>query len=250
MMRSSKPSPLISPAEETKAGKIVRIRAVDHEAANAGGNVHKIDCRPEPAGFSEHHIAVAGIGARSRRRAGTVGRARSNDNVVEAVAIDVPGRGNRLACPIERIHAVDHESADARFDVHQIDRRAEPAGLAKYHIASAGIVAGAGRRAGTVGPVSADDKVVEAITVDVSGGGDRRAGLVVRIRPMDHEAADARGDVHEIDRCRKARSAAEHHIAVAGSGARARRRAGAVGIRRPNDEIIEAIAIHVPGRGN
>ena len=44
MMRSSKPSPLTSPAEDTEqSGHIVRVLAMDDEAASAGGHIHQID---------------------------------------------------------------------------------------------------------------------------------------------------------------------------------------------------------------
>ena len=44
MMRSSKPSPLTSPAEDTESRTgIVRVLAMDDEAAGPGGHIHQID---------------------------------------------------------------------------------------------------------------------------------------------------------------------------------------------------------------
>ena len=46
MIRSSKPSPLTSPAEETeKPDEVVRLLAVDDEAAVAGGDGREVDRR-------------------------------------------------------------------------------------------------------------------------------------------------------------------------------------------------------------
>ena len=123
---------------------------------------------------------------------------------------------------------MDHEAADACGDIQEVDRGAEAACLAEHHIAVAGSVARSRRYAGTVGTGRPDDEVVEAVAVDVACGGDRKAGLIARIFPVDHEPAQA-GGRHEIDRGAEAASLAEHHIAVAGHAARARRRAGTVG---------------------
>ncbi len=142
---------------------------------------------------------------------------------------------------------MDHEAADARRNIPEIDRRAKSAGLAEQHIAVAGLGTRARRRTGTVGKERPDDKVVEAVAVDVPGGGNRNAGIIVRIRAVDHEAADAGGDVHEIDRRTESASVAEYHIAVAGFDAGARRRAGAIATGCPDDEVVEAVAIDISG---
>ena len=223
---------------------------MDHEAADACRYAHEIDRRAESASLAEHHIAVAGLVARARRRSGTVGMAGPDDEVVEAVAVHVTGGGNRHARVIGNIRAVDHEAASTESDVTEIDRSAESASVAEHHITAASIDARAGRRTGTVGRVGADDEVVEAVTVHVTGGGDRIAGPIIRIRAVDHEAANPRSNVHEINGRRKARPAAEHHVAVTGTGARARRRAGTVGQVGPDDDVVEAVAIDVPGGGH
>ena len=92
----------------------------------------------KPAGVAEHHIAVAGKVARV---AGAVGRRSPDDEVVEAVAIDVAGRRNRDAGLVSRILPVDDESAVAGRDSGQVDLGREAAGVAEHHIAVAGVAA-------------------------------------------------------------------------------------------------------------
>ena len=86
---------------------------------------------------AEQHVAVAGIG---RLLAGPSAPARPNDQVVEAVAVDVAGRGDRVAGEVVRLLAVDDEAAGAGGDVGEIDRGAKAARLAEHHIAVAGKV--------------------------------------------------------------------------------------------------------------
>ena len=83
MMRSSKPSPLTSPAEETLPAVVAFIFALDDEAVR-GGQGGEVDVR-KAAGLAEDDIGCAGIIVR-------LGRA--DDEVVEAVAIDVAGAGD------------------------------------------------------------------------------------------------------------------------------------------------------------
>ena len=68
-----------------------------------------------------------------------------------------------------------------------------------------------------------DDQVVEAVAVDVAGRGDRTAGLIVRILPWITKPPVPSGDMAEIDRRAESAGLAEHHVAVAGIVARARR---------------------------
>ena len=63
---------------------------------------------------------------------------------------------------------------------------------------------------------------------------------------MDDEAAVAGRERGEIDLGRKAAGVAEHHVAVA----RIACVAGAVAIMRPDDQVVEAVAIDVAGRGD
>ena len=146
---------------------------------------------------AEQHVAVAGVDAGV---AGAVAEPRPDDEVVEAVAVDVAGRGDRNAGLIGRVLAMDDEAAVAGRDGGEVDRGAEAAGLAEHHVAVAGKVARVARaRAGEC----PDDEVVEAVAVDVARRGDRAAGLVVRVLAMDDEAAVAGGDRGEVDRAAK-----------------------------------------------
>ena len=94
---------------------------------------------------AEHHVALAGIGIATGVRS-----ASPDDQVRQAVAIDVTGAGNADAGVVVGIDAVDPETADAQHG--EIDRRA--AGLAEHHIAFAGTEAADG-----AGPIGADDQI-------------------------------------------------------------------------------------------
>ena len=163
---------------------VVRLLAVDDEAAGAGGDVDEVDRGAEAAGLAEHHIAVAGIRARV---AGAVGEIGPDDQVVEAVAVDVAGRGHREAARSRRPSSPwMTKPPRAGGDGGEVDRGAEAAGLAEHHIA----VAGTSRAvAGAVGAMRPDDQVVEAVAVDVAGRGDRASRNVVRLLALDDEAA-------------------------------------------------------------
>src|SRR5688500_8892433 len=110
MMRSSRPSPLMSPAEETEwPDKIERVHPVDHKAADARSNVRKIDRGCTSRSSAQHHRAVAGIVARAGRRARTACKWRPNCDIFKAVAVNVAGGGDRPAGVIACIRSVDHE---------------------------------------------------------------------------------------------------------------------------------------------
>ena len=82
----------------------------------------------------------------------------------------------------------------------QIDRRAEPAGLAEHHIAVAGTVARAGRRAGTVGRGAPMMRSSKPSPFTSPAEETEMPDVVVGIRPVDHEAADAQRNIHKVDR--------------------------------------------------
>ena len=128
MTRSSKPSPLMSPS------------------------------------VAEHHVAVASL---DPCIVGTVALNNSDDEVVEAVAVDVAGRGHRPAGEITLVLAVDDEAAVAGRDGGEVDRGLNSdRGLAEHHVAVARLLTGIVGATSTHGP---DDEVVEAIPVDVAG---------------------------------------------------------------------------------
>src|SRR4051794_23572261 len=102
---------------------------MDDKAAIAGRDRGEVDLRREARGLPEHHVAVARAGAGG---AGTVAVQSSDDDVVEAVAVDVAGRGYRIAGVIARVLAMDDEAADPGGHIHQIDRHVfRSASLAK-----------------------------------------------------------------------------------------------------------------------
>ena len=87
-IRSAKPSPLTSPAEATEMPLVIGRHAAELEAVGAveGGEV---EIGAEARGLAEHHIARPGM---APMRIGAVG---ADDQVGEAVAVDVAGRGDR-----------------------------------------------------------------------------------------------------------------------------------------------------------
>ena len=183
---------------------------MDDEAAVAGRDGGEVDRGlNSDRGLAEHHEAVA------RLLTGIVGATSthgSDDEVVEAIAVDVAGRGHRPAGEIALVLAVDHEAAGAGRDHGKVDLRGKAGRLAEDNIAVARKWA---RVEGAITKFCPDDEVIEAIAVDVTGGGDRPAGSVVRVLAMDDEAADPGGHIHQIDR-HVFRSASRRFGAVAG----------------------------------
>src|SRR5262245_2101589 len=167
---------------------------MDDEAAVAGRDRGKVDLRRKVTGVAEHHVAVAREDAGV---AGAIAVRSSDDEVVKAVAVDVPGRGYRKAGLIRRVLAMDDEAAVAGSDRGEVDLRREAGGLAERHVAVACAVPGV---AGTVAVLSPDDDVVEAVAVDVPRRGHRIAGLIARVLAVDDEAARPGGHIHQIDR--------------------------------------------------
>ena len=214
---------------------------MDDEAAVARGDGGEVDLRCKAAGVAEHHVAGARMVAAV---VGTVCALRPDNQVGEAVAVDVAGRGHRLAGYIVRTFAMDDEAAVARGDGGEIDLRSKAAGVAEHHVSVACLVTCV---AGAVGDQSPDENVIEAVAVDVAGRRDRIAGPIARILAMDDEATVAARHRGEVDLCREAGGLAEHHITVARPSACVAR---PVAARSPDDEIVEAVAVDVPGRGH
>ena len=100
---------------------VTRVLAMDHEAAVAGRDCGEVDLRRKGAGVAEHDIAVARLGAGV---AGPTAGKCPDDEVVEAVAVDVASRGYRRAGPVTHILAMDDEAAGPGGHIHQIDRHA------------------------------------------------------------------------------------------------------------------------------
>src|SRR3954454_6694273 len=133
---------------------------MDDEAAVAGRDRGEVDLRRETGGLAEHHVAVARSVARV---AGSIAKLGSDNEVVEAVAVDVAGRGYPTAGYIGGILAVDDEAAVAGRDRGQVDLRREARRLAEHHVAVARAVACV---AGSIGTGCPDEEVVEAVAVD------------------------------------------------------------------------------------
>jgi hypothetical protein len=130
----------------------------------------------------------------------------ADDQIGEAVAVDVAGSGHAAAAVVAGALAVDDEAAVAGGDRRQLDGAA--AALAEDQIAAPGV--GAMRRMAIVRP---DDQVGEAVAVEVAGRRDTVATGVVGTLAVDDEAAAAVGDRREVDgvscrSCRRRRSCA------------------------------------------
>ena len=120
----------------------------------------------------------------------------ADDQVVEAVAVDVARRGDGKPAPVKGIDAVEAEAVRA-VERREVEARRKPRRLAEHDVALAGI----GVRA-WVAAKGADDDVGEAVAVDVPGRGDGATAKVTRIDAVEAEAVRA-VERREIDRRRK-----------------------------------------------
>ena len=114
---------------------------------------------------------VGGSRVRPSQRVRAVG---ADDDVRPPVAVDVARARDRPAGPVAGRRAVDPEAAATEGREVDLHRR----GLAEDHVGGTRVLAPV-----VVGARRADDDVAEAVTVDVTGGGDRVAGLVPAERP-------------------------------------------------------------------
>ena len=101
------------------AGLIARILAMEDEAAVAGCNRGEVDLGRKARGLAEHHVAVAGIVSCV---AGAIRVGSPDDDIVEAVAVDVAGRRHRGAGVVSHVLAMDDEAAGPGGHIRQIDR--------------------------------------------------------------------------------------------------------------------------------
>ena len=122
---------------------------------------------------AEEHVTGARFDQRIR-----VGEASSDDDIVKAVAVDVPGGAHGGAGFIVVRHAVEAEAGGA-VEGREIDGGRKTARLAEDHVTSASFVVGAGR---------SDNDIVEAVAVDVPGGAHGGAGFIVFRHPVEAEA--------------------------------------------------------------
>src|SRR5262249_10890511 len=128
--------------------------------------------------------------------AGAVGARGADDQIVEAVAVHIAGRGDRCTGAVAAILAMEDEAALPRRHGGEVDGGGEAVGLAEHHVAVAGIDL---RIGSAVGVLRADDQVAEAIAVHIAGGGNRGAGIILRVLAMDDEAALTCGHVAEVN---------------------------------------------------
>ena len=174
----------VARARHAKAAPVPSALTVDHEATCAG--CHCAEVHSRSAGLPEHHIAAAGLAA-----GGGVATERSDDQVRQAVAIDIAGARDTKAAVVKRGFAVDDEAAGAGCDRAEVHRQA--AGLAEHHIAAAGIDA-----CGRVAMVRTDDQVSQAVAVHIAGTRHADAAFVSPALAVDDEAACAGIDRAEV----------------------------------------------------
>ena len=161
----------IAGAGHVGAAAVVGGGTIDHKAAAAGGDGGKIKrCR---AGFAEHHVGAAGI-----RASGGIAFRSADDQVSEAIAVDIAGTGNADKVAVASALASDREPANAVADVIEINWRG--GGFAEDHITEPD---GVGRRDG------ANNEICKAIAIHIAGTGDTGAAAVVTACAGYHETA-------------------------------------------------------------
>ena len=178
----------------------------------------------------EDDKAAAGVGATGR-----VGAAGTEDQVGEAVAVDVASRGDRGAQFVTGALAIDHEAAATGGNVRKLDRRR--AGAAEDDVAATGVCT----RRGVEG--RADDQVGQTVAVDVAGQGHRDTGAVTAAFAVDDKTTASGGHGCEVDRGRA--RATEHQVGAPRVAA-----AGRVGLPGTDDEVGQPVAVDVPDRGD
>src|SRR3954463_2539340 len=214
---------------DAPAGMVERQRALDREALVRTERA-EVDIA-EAAGMAEHDIGLAGI---------IIGVAdsgidRADDEVAEAVAVDVARRGDAEACEVAGVRAGDREAR--RAERAELDVSLRPA-MAEDHIGLACIRP----PAWAVGISGADYDVGEAIAVDVAGRGDAAPGMIAGGGGVNREAG---GGIErfQIDR-REGSAMAEDQPGAAGI------LAAGIGVRRADQEIVIAVTIEIAGGGH
>ncbi len=163
------------------AAQVIRTLAVDHKTAGARRDRGKIDSAPRAP--AEHYVAAPGIAA-----GGGVAQERPDDQVGQAVAVDIACADNAVAAPVIPSLAVDYKAAGVGCDCGQVDRAA-PA-LTEHHVAAPGPIPSGG-----IASVRPDDQVRQPVAVDVPGAGNTIATVVTPALAVDDEAAGACGDI-------------------------------------------------------
>ncbi len=153
----------------------------------------------------------------------------ADHDVIEAVAVDVPRRGDRGSGAVGVRHAGESEAVGP-VEARQVDVGGEPGHPAEHDVG----------RPHRIGPGRADDHIVEAVAVDIAGRGHGRAAVGVEARAAEPEAV---GSVEAVDVeiGGKTGFRAEHHIADA------RRIPMGIGLRRAQDQVGQTVAVDVAG---
>ena len=155
------------------------------------------------------------------------------DQVSQAVTIDVARAGNAIAAQVAFALAIDHKAAVTISHRRQFDGVTR--GLAKDHIAATCLVSVGGRRV----PGSAHHHIGQAVAVDIAHTGDIVATTVTRGFPVNHKADCQRA----LDIGRKnmpARAFAKHNVAATSSFAC---RGRAVG--RADNHVGKTVTVNV-----
>ena len=106
----------IARARHAPAAVIVQALAIDHKAAAAGGNRAQVN--RHATARAEHHIAAPRAAA-----AGRVSLRCPDDQVGQAIAVDIARTRHAPAALVARALAVDHKAAVAGSDRAKLDRR-------------------------------------------------------------------------------------------------------------------------------
>ena len=229
MIRSSMPSPLTSPAPATE--QPLRSYVVDPVEAEA------VACRRARRDRGS---------PRSRRRSRTP-RSSRRRRPAAGIGAGAPTIRSSMPSPLTSpapatekplwSYVVDPVEAEAVAAVErgEIEARREAGGGAEHHIALAGVVPAAGIGAGA--PMIRSS--MPSPLTSPAPATERRCGhtssIPSRRKPL---RAVERG---EIEARREAGGGAEHHVALAGIVP-----AAGIGARRPDDQVIDAVAVDVP----
>ncbi|HMM68185.1 MAG TPA: hypothetical protein PKC03_14705 [Dokdonella sp.] len=143
-------------------------------------------CRKTVA--AKHDITAAAAGSIG------IGKRRANEKIIEAVAIDIAGAGDRITTPVESGRAGQAKSVAAikRRQIKAGDKTTDPA---EYHEAATA------ETPVRVGEWRADQQIGDAIAVDIACTGYRQAGgiadgFAVETKPV------AAVELGELDRTR------------------------------------------------
>ena len=131
MIRSSMPSPLTSPAPATETPLQSYASIPSRRKPLVPSSAARSRLAAKPCGGAEHHIALAGGVPSPDRRMGP------DDQIIDAVAVDVPRAGDREAAVVIRVDPVEAEAVGA-VERGEIEARREARGGAEDHIALAG----------------------------------------------------------------------------------------------------------------